>query len=112
MRFPRCISQAQMQWLHTHIPVLQDFGPWKVTLSRTIVTVLFYFACVYIMSVMVVVGGLRYPKYKGPLPDLGFDVLAAYPKLSWLPNTMLYILGFATMLRCIFSSRGLTIFRR
>ena len=55
---------------------------------------------------------MRYPKYKAALPDLGFDVLASYPQLSWLPNTMLYVLGVATVIRCIFSKQGLTILRR
>jgi hypothetical protein len=50
MRVPRCINDAKLQWLRNHIPVLQDFGPWKITLSRTVVTVVFYIACVYIMS--------------------------------------------------------------
>lgn len=55
---------------------------------------------------------MRYPKYKAALPDLGFDVLASYPQLAWLPNTMLYVLGAATIVRCVFSRQGLTILRR
>jgi hypothetical protein len=87
-------------------------GPWKTTLSRVLVVVSFHLVSLYIMSVMVVVGGTRYPKYKAPLPDLAFDVLAPYPDLSWLPNSLIYLLVAATVIRCILSRHGLTIIRR
>jgi hypothetical protein len=106
------IKPETRQWLMEHVPILSDMGPWKTTVSRTLVVASFHIASLYIMSVMVVVGGTRYPKYKAALPDLGFDVLAPYPELSWLPNTMIYILLFATLVRCVFSRQGLTIVRR
>lgn len=107
-----CVSAERRQWLVEHVPILSDMGPWKTTLSRFLVVVCFHIASLYIMSVMVVVGGTRYPKYKAPLPDLGFDVLAPYPDLSWLPNTMIYLLLFASLVRCVLSRQGLTIIRR
>jgi hypothetical protein len=94
------------------VPILHDMGPWKTTVSRVLVVACFHIVSLYIMSVMVVVGGTRYPKYKAPLPDLAFDVLAPYPDLSWLPNTLIYLLLLATLIRCLLSRQGLTIIRR
>ena len=36
--------------LEQKLPFLTDIGPWKVTLSRFVVIVIFYCACVYVMS--------------------------------------------------------------
>jgi len=95
-----------------YLPILYDCSPPKEAIQKTVVVAFFYIICLYIMSVMVVVAGLRYPKHKEPLPDLLFDIIPANYEFEWLPNLLLLLLALASIIRCIFFRRGLTVIRR
>jgi len=71
----------------------------------------FYCFCLYIMSVTVVVAGMRYPRQSVELPDLGFYILPAVNKAKY-PDHILLICLFTSLIRFIFHRKGLTIIRR
>jgi len=99
------------KWAKKHIPILKDCKPAKPTFQRVGASLLFYLFCLYIMSVTVVVAGLRYPRQGGELPDLGFYILPALNKGKY-PDYILIICMLVSALRFLFHRKGVTIVRR
>jgi len=94
-----------------YVQVLEDCKPWKPVLIRTLLVMGFYLVCLYIMSVMNVVAGIRYPKKSEVLPDVGFDILPAVHENS-IPNTILTVSIVCTAIRLVMHQKGITILRR
>jgi len=62
---------------------------------------------------MAVVSGMRYPKVKYDLPDLGFQILPVMDRQeTTIPNSMLLVALIGAVLRCLFHDKGITIIRR
>jgi membrane-associated phospholipid phosphatase len=99
------------QRIRKHLLILKDCKPVKPTLQRFGAVVVFYLFSLYIMSVTVVVAGMRYPRQGGELPDLGFAVLPALHKEQY-PNKILMICLFCSLVRFIFHRKGITMMRR
>lgn len=94
-----------------YLLILKDCKPGKPTFRRFGATVVFYLFSLYIMSVTVVLAGMRYPRQGGELPDLGFDVLPAIHKEQY-PNHILTTCLLVSIVRFLFHRKGLTIIRR
>jgi len=99
------------QRVKKHLLILKDCKPVKPTFRRLGAVVVFYLFSLYIMSVTVVVAGMRYPRQGGELPDLGFAVLPALHREQY-PNKILVICLVCSIGRFLFHRKGLTIIRR
>jgi len=96
-----------------YIRILNDLTPLKPALHRLIASALYYGICLYIMSVMAVVSGMRYPKNLPDLPDLGFEILPVLDyQQTTIPNTLLLLALVGTLVRALFHDKGATIIRR
>lgn len=91
--------------------ILKDCTPVKPTFQRFGAVVVFYLFSLYIMSVTVVLAGMRYPREGGELPDLGFAVLPAMHN-EQIPNHFLTLCLVISIIRFLFHKKGLTIIRR
>jgi len=99
------------QRLRKHLLILKDCKPVKPTFKRFGAVCVFYLFSLYIMSVTVVVAGMRYPRQGGELPDLGFAVLPALHREHY-PNKILMICLFCSLVRFLFHRKGITLMRR
>jgi len=94
-----------------YLLILKDCKPAKPTFRRFAATLVFYLFSLYIMSVTVVLAGMRYPRQTGELPDLGFAVLPALHREQY-PNHILLICLLTSIARFLFHRKGITIIRR
>jgi len=99
------------KWVKKNLLILKDCKPRKPAFQRLGATLVFYLFCLYIMSVTVVVAGMRYPRHGAELPDLGFYILPALNKPKY-PDDILLICLFISIIRFLFHRKGLTIIRR
>jgi len=104
-------SSTVVLHVRRYLVILEDCKPWKPVLSRFFLVMGFYLLSLFMMSVMIVVAGIRYPKQSEVLPDLGFDLTPAVHS-SRIPNTILTIGIVSTALRMTFHKKGITILRR
>jgi len=96
-----------------YIRILNDLTPLKPALHRLVASGIYYGICLYIMSVMAVVSGMRYPKHLPDLPDLGFELLPIMDQQqTTIPNTLLLLALVGTGVRALFHDKGATIIRR
>lgn len=94
-----------------HLLILKDCKPGRPVFQRFGATMVFYLFSLYLMSVLVVTAGLRYPRGGDALPDIGFEILPAAHN-EHIPNNILLISILASLLRFLFHRKGLTIMRR
>jgi len=96
-----------------YLKILNDCRPLKPTLQRLLVSFLFYGVALYTMSVMAVVGGMRYPRQISELPDLGFEILPVLDNQNTnIPNGLMTFAIVATVVRALFHDKGVTMVRR
>lgn len=105
------ILEAIKKHIKKNLLILKDCKPAKPVFHRFGATMMFYLFSLYIMSITVVVAGLRYPRESGVLPDIGFELLPASNN-EQIPNHILLICILTTFIRLIFHRKGLTIMRR
>jgi hypothetical protein len=97
--------------LKKYLLILKDCKPAKPAFRRFGAVVVFYLFSLYIMSITVVLAGMRYPRQSGELPDLGFAVLPPLHREQY-PNNILLICLLCSIGRFLFHRKGLTIIRR
>jgi len=108
---PKRQRLAYRSW--RYLRIMNDIRPISEVSRRLIVAVLYYGICLYLMSVMAVVSGMRYPKGMPDLPDLGFDLLPVMDRQeTTVPNAMLLIALIGTVFRALFHDKGVTMIRR
>jgi len=96
-----------------YLRILNDIRPLKPVITRLVVCAVYYGICLYIMSIMAVVSGIRYPKVNLDLPDLGFEIIPVMDKQqTTIPNSMLLVGLLGGVLRCVLHDKGITIIRR
>jgi len=99
------------KFVKKYLLILKDCKPGKPVFQRFAATLVFYLFSLYIMSVTVVLAGMRYPRQSGELPDLGFAVLPALHQEQY-PNHILLICLLTSIARFLFHRKGITIIRR
>jgi len=110
---PNIISRIRNQRSWKYLRILNDVRPIQGVIRRLIASAIYYGGCLYLMSIMAVISGMRYPKHIADLPDLGFEIIPVLDTQdTTIPNAMLLVGLIGTVIRCFFHDKGITIIRR
>jgi membrane-associated phospholipid phosphatase len=100
-----------MKRLSSFIFCLQEIRDPKFVFKRICATLVFYGACLYLMSISVTYASTRFPQDQPTLPDLGFDMFPAYSNVMLAHGILFVCIGYL-LIRTIFHPRGITMIRR
>jgi len=107
------VSHRQRSRSWRYLRIMNEFRPIAEVLRRLIAAATFYGICLYLMSIMAVVSGMRYPKEVPDLPDLGFELIPVMDRQdTTIPNALLLIALIGSVVRCLFHDKGITVIRR
>jgi len=97
--------------LSVFILCLKEIHDPKFVFKRLSATLVFYGACLYLMSISVTYASTRFPRDQPVLPDLGFDLFPAYSNVMVSHGILFFCIAFL-LVRTILHPRGITMIRR
>eukprot|EP01103_Thecamoeba_quadrilineata_P015090 TRINITY_DN4661_c0_g1_i1.p1 TRINITY_DN4661_c0_g1~~TRINITY_DN4661_c0_g1_i1.p1 ORF type:complete len:313 (-),score=19.83 TRINITY_DN4661_c0_g1_i1:187-1125(-) len=104
----------RIEKLKSYLPCLHEINERHLSLflTRAITVSILLLSSLWLMSITVVLSGMRSPNNVPDLPDFGFYILPAFYENDTFSNKLLGVAGAITLLRCLFHRRGLTMIRR